>query len=139
MVFLSAGFPVPRHATSLALAAALLASSSNLALAAGCLGSVCDVSIGADPGTSSDGTTGAAGTLSYALAYANAQSGPTTINIQQGLNITLGGPLSPIFNSVTINGNGATISLTTPHSGAAARAVAAAALTLALAAAAVLA
>ena len=36
-------------------------------------------------------------------------------------------------------GNGATISLTTPHSGAAARAVAAAALTLALAAAAVLA
>ena len=65
------------------------------------------VTIASDPGTSSSGITGAAGTLSYALAYANAQSSPVTINIQT--NVTLSGPLSPILNSVTINGNGNTI------------------------------
>ena len=99
--------PAPRR---FALAAALLASSSTFALADGCSGSICSVTVGSDPGTSSDGTTGGPGTLSYALAYANAQSGPVTINIQQGLIISLGGPLTPIFNSVTINGNGSTIS-----------------------------
>ena len=66
-----------------------------------------DVTIANDPGTNSAGTTGAAGTLSWALAQANAQAGPHTINIQT--DVTLSGPLSPIFNSVTINGNGHTI------------------------------
>ena len=61
-----------------------------------------DVTIANDPGTNSAGTTGAAGTLSWALAQANAQAGPHTINIQT--NVTLSGPLSPIFNSVTIDG-----------------------------------
>jgi uncharacterized protein with beta-barrel porin domain len=73
-----------------------------------CSGNTCTVTIGSDPGTSSSGATGAAGTLSFALAYANAQSSPVTINIQT--NVTLSGPLSPILNSVTINGNGFTIS-----------------------------
>ena len=45
-----------------------------------------------------------AGTLSYALAYANAQSSPVTVNIET--NVTLSGALSPILNSLTINGNG---------------------------------
>ncbi|MGY8704701.1 autotransporter domain-containing protein [Bradyrhizobium sp. 18BD] len=71
------------------------------------MGNTCTVTIASDPGTASSGTTGAAGTLSYALAYANAQSSPITINIQT--NVTLSGPLSPIFNSLTINGNGHTI------------------------------
>ena len=39
------------------------------------------VTIGTDPGTSSDGTTGAVGTLSWALAQANATDGPHTIDI----------------------------------------------------------
>src|SRR5262245_29329367 len=63
-----------------------------------------DVTIANDPGTQSDGTTGAPGTLSWALAQANASPGPHTINIQT--DVVLTGPLSPIFNSVTIEGNG---------------------------------
>ena len=66
-----------------------------------------DVTIADDPGTNSAGTTGAPGTLSWALAQANAQAGPHTINITVDVNLT--GPLSPIFNSVTIEGNGHTI------------------------------
>ena len=58
-----------------------------------------DVSIADDPGTNSAGTTGAPGTLSWALAQANAQAGSHTINITVDVNLT--GPLSPIFNSVT--------------------------------------
>ena len=46
-------------------------------------------------------------TPSWALAQANAQAGPHTINIMVDVNLT--GPLSPIFNSVTINGNDHTI------------------------------
>lgn len=89
-----------------ALAAVLCLSA--VEARAQCSGNVCTVNVAADPGTSSSGATGGAGTLSYALAYANAQSSPVTINIQT--NVTLSGPLSPIFNSVTINGNGNTIS-----------------------------
>src|SRR4029077_17843676 len=66
-----------------------------------------DVTIANDPGTQSDGTTGPVGTLSWALAQANAQAGPHIINIQ--VDVALTGPLSPIFNSVTIEGNGHTI------------------------------
>jgi hypothetical protein len=66
-----------------------------------------NVTVGSDPGTQSDGTTGASGTLSWALAQANAQEGPHVINIT--VDVDLSGPLSPIFNSVTINGNGHTI------------------------------
>src|SRR4029077_4387699 len=66
-----------------------------------------DVTIANDPGTQSDGTTGPVGTLSWALAQANAQAGPHIINIQ--VDVALTGPLSPIFNSVTINGDGHTI------------------------------
>ena len=73
-----------------------------------CTGNTCVVNIASDPGTSSNGATGAAGTLSYALAYANAQSSPVTVNIET--NVTLSGALSPILNSLTINGNGYTIS-----------------------------
>ena len=73
-----------------------------------CTGNTCVVNIASDPGTSSNGATGAAGTLSYALAYANAQSSAVTINIET--NVTLSGPLSPILNSLTVNGNGNTIS-----------------------------
>lgn len=47
------------------------------------------------------------GTLSWALAQANATAGPHIIDIQ--VDVSLTGPLSPIFNSVTINGNGHTI------------------------------
>jgi hypothetical protein len=47
-----------------------------------CTGNTCMVTIGSDPGTASSGATGGAGTLSFALAYANAQSSPVTINIQ---------------------------------------------------------
>jgi autotransporter-associated beta strand protein len=66
-----------------------------------------DVTIANDPGTNSAGTTGPAGTLSWALAQANASPGPHTINIT--VDVALAGPLSPIFNSVTIEGNGHTI------------------------------
>src|SRR4051794_28684140 len=92
-----------------AVGAAIIGVAGPSASRADCIGSVCTVTVGTDPGTSSNGATGAAGTLSYALAYANAQTGPVTINISSGLGIKLSGPLSPIFNSVTINGNGATI------------------------------
>ena len=62
-----------------------------------------DVTVPIDLGTQSDGTTGAPGTLSWALAQANASPGPHTINILT--DVVLTGPLSPIFNSVTIEGN----------------------------------
>jgi uncharacterized protein with beta-barrel porin domain len=68
-----------------------------------------NVTVANDPGTSATGTTGAPGTLSWALAQVNATASSTqVINIQT--NVTLSGPLSPIFNSVTINGNGNTVS-----------------------------
>ena len=66
------------------------------------------VDVAEDPGTAADGTTGVTGTLSWALAQANATAGANfTIDIQ--VDVSLHGPLSPIFNSVTINGNGHTI------------------------------
>jgi outer membrane autotransporter protein len=67
------------------------------------------VNAGVDPGTTSSGLT-QAGTLSAAIAEVNAAGGsgpPYTIQIAG--NITLTGPLSPILNSVTIVGNGNTI------------------------------
>jgi outer membrane autotransporter protein len=67
------------------------------------------VNAGVDPGTTSSGLT-QAGTLSAAIAEVNASGGsgpPYTIQIAG--NITLTGPLSPILNSVTIVGNGNTI------------------------------
>jgi autotransporter-associated beta strand protein len=69
----------------------------------------CNVTVATDPGTSSNGTTGGVGTLSWAIATLNASSATgQVINIET--NVTLGGPLSPIFNSVTINGYNNTIS-----------------------------
>ncbi len=71
---------------------------------------VINVTIASDPGTNSAGA-GPAGTLSAALAQINASPAPPggfIINLQT--DVTLNGPLSPIFNSVTINGNGHTIS-----------------------------
>ena len=65
------------------------------------------VTVANDPGTASDGTTGAVGTLSWAIAQANATTGPHEIDIN--VDVNLSGPLSPIFNSVTINGNGHTV------------------------------
>jgi hypothetical protein len=78
------------------LAASLLGATSALAQ---CTGNTCVVTVASDPGTSSSGTTGAAGTLSYALAYANAQSSPVTINIET--NVTLSGALSPILTTAS--------------------------------------
>jgi VCBS repeat-containing protein len=74
------------------------------------------VTVANDPGTSSSGAT-TVGTLSWAIAQVNAtNSSSQTIDIQVAGTIvhpegylTLAGPLSPIFNSVTINGNGAFI------------------------------
>lgn len=71
--------------------------------------SPCNVTVSADSGTTSAGATGGVGTLSWALAQLNSSSAAgQVINIQT--NVTLSGALSPIFNSVTINGNGFTIS-----------------------------
>jgi len=65
----------------LALSALIAASLFDSTAAwAQCAGNSCTVTIASDPGTSSRGTTGAAGTLSYALAYANAQTSPVTIS-----------------------------------------------------------
>lgn len=64
------------------------------------------VTVGVDPGTSSDGST-TVGTLSWAIAQANAFFGPHVIDIQT--DVALSGPTSPILNSVTITGNGHTI------------------------------
>src|SRR3954471_1570737 len=72
------------------------------------------VNVANDPGTSSSGAT-VVGTLSWAIAQVNAtNSSSQTIDIQAVDNldhptIHLTGPLSPIFNSVTINGNGGKI------------------------------
>jgi uncharacterized protein with beta-barrel porin domain len=89
-----------------ALTRAALAIAASLALTAAasaqCSGNSCMVSVGADDGS------GQTGTLSAALAYADAHASAVTINVTT--NVTLSGPLSPIFNSVTINGNGNTIS-----------------------------
>ena len=74
------------------------------------MSTVINVTVAADPGTSPDGTTGGPGTLSYAIAQVNASDpagGPYTINIQT--NVNLSGELSPILGSVTINGNGNSI------------------------------
>ncbi|HET7716134.1 MAG TPA: autotransporter-associated beta strand repeat-containing protein [Bauldia sp.] len=60
-----------------------------------------------DAGTTNSGST-VNGTLSWAVAQVNATpGGPHTIDIT--VDVTLSGPLSPILNSVTINGNGHTI------------------------------
>ena len=56
------------------------------------------VTIGTDPGTTSSGATGAEGTLSWALAQANANAGPHIIEIET--DITLSGPLSHLFPDV---------------------------------------
>ncbi|MBR2819966.1 MAG: hypothetical protein IKE60_35175, partial [Reyranella sp.] len=94
------------------LTAALLVTASLTALAAGAQAqTVINVTVAADSGTTAAGATGGAGTLSAALAQVNASVAPPggfIINLQT--NVTLSGPLSPIFNSVTINGNGFTIS-----------------------------
>jgi len=101
--------PAAAHHAGWAVVAFIVSGLFGLAAAhAQCAGNTCTVTIASDPGTTPSGTTGAAGTLSYALAYANAQSSPVTINIETS--ITLSGALSPILNSVTINGNGNTIS-----------------------------
>ncbi len=58
-----------------------------------------------DSGTTAAGVTGGAGTLSDALAQANATTSPVVINITTDVSLT--GPLSPILNpNVTIEGNG---------------------------------
>src|SRR6201991_5222654 len=68
-----------------------------------------NVTIANDPGTSASGSTGAPGTLSWALAQVNAAASSTqVINIQT--DVTLSGPRSPLFNAVTINGNGRHVS-----------------------------
>ncbi len=106
-----------RHGVQLSLnlprlTAALLVTASLTALAAGAQAqTVINVTVAADSGTTAAGATGGAGTLSAALAQVNASVAPPggfIINLQT--NVTLSGPLSPIFNSVTINGNGFTIS-----------------------------
>ena len=93
-----------------ALAAAVVGAS--LALATGALAqTVINVTVANDTGTTSAGATGGLNSLSAALAQVNASVVPPggfIINLQT--NVTLSGPLSPIFNSVTINGNGFTIS-----------------------------
>src|SRR5947208_9300041 len=72
------------------------------------------VNVANDPGTSSSGAT-VVGTLSWAIAQVNAthsSSQPIDIQAVDNLDhptIHLTGPLSPIFNSVTINGNGGKI------------------------------
>ena len=94
------------------LAAVLLATTCLTPLATGAQAqTIINVTVASDTGTTSAGATGGAGTLSAALAQINASVAPPggfVINLQT--NVTLSGPLSPIFNSVTINGNGNTIS-----------------------------
>src|SRR5215471_8868655 len=95
--------------------AALLAGTAlvgaSLALATGAQAqTVINVTVANDTGTTPAGATGGAGTLSAALAQVNASTPPGGFVINLQTNVTLSGPLSPIFNSVTINGNGFTIS-----------------------------
>ncbi len=74
------------------------------------MATVINVTVANDPGTAPDGTTGGVGTLSYAIAQLNASNpdnGPYTISIQT--NVNLAGELSPILGSVTITGNGNSI------------------------------
>jgi uncharacterized protein with beta-barrel porin domain len=89
---------------------ALLVSAAGLLLVPGqARAQTYNVTIANDPGTSAAGSTGAPGTLSWALAQVNATASSTqVINIQT--NVMLSGPLSPLFNSVTINGNGHIVS-----------------------------
>ncbi|MFZ3309458.1 MAG: hypothetical protein WA280_08845, partial [Xanthobacteraceae bacterium] len=69
----------------------------------------CNVTVSTDTGTTSAGATAGPGSLSYAIAQLNASNAAgQVINIET--NVTLSGPLSPIFNSVTINGGNFTIS-----------------------------
>jgi hypothetical protein len=89
-----------------AMAVASIAGSAPAAHAQ----TVINVTVGNDPGTSSSGATGGPGTLSAALAQVNASTPPGGFIINLQTNVTLSGPLSPIFNSVTINGGGFTIS-----------------------------
>ncbi|HZE46022.1 MAG TPA: hypothetical protein VE087_04025, partial [Xanthobacteraceae bacterium] len=99
--------PVLRLRRILAAAALMLGL---VAASAASAQTVINVTVGTDPGTSSSGAT-TPGTLSAALATVNAGGGsgpPYTINVMT--NVNLSGPVSPIFNSVTINGNGNTIS-----------------------------
>src|SRR5882757_301626 len=99
--------PVLRLRRILASAALMLGL---VAASAASAQTVINVTVGTDPGTSSSGAT-TPGTLSAALATVNAGGGsgpPYTINVMT--NVNLSGPVSPIFNSVTINGNGNTIS-----------------------------
>jgi uncharacterized protein with beta-barrel porin domain len=87
-----------------------MVSAAGLLLAPGqACAQIYNVTIANDPGTSASGSTGGPGTLSWALAQVNATASSTqVINIQT--DVTLSGPLSPIFNSVTINGNGHAVS-----------------------------
>jgi hypothetical protein len=82
-----------------AMAVASIAGSAPAAHAQ----TVINVTVGNDPGTSSSGATGGPGTLSAALAQVNASTPPGGFIINLQTNVTLSGPLSPIFNSVTIN------------------------------------
>ena len=97
--------------TALSGALAAAVAGASLALATGAQAqTVINVTVASDPGTNSAGTTGGPGTLSAALAQINASTPPGGFIINLQTNVTLSGPLSPIFNSVTINGNGNTIS-----------------------------
>jgi hypothetical protein len=97
--------------TRSALLAGTALVGASLALATGAHAqTVINVTVASDTGTTSAGATGGAGTLSAALAQVNASTPPGGFIINLQTNVTLSGPLSPIFNSVTINGNGFTIS-----------------------------
>jgi hypothetical protein len=75
------------HAALFAVVAFVLANLFGATAAqAPCAGNTCTVAIASDPPTSPSGTTGSAGTRSFALARSR--------------------PLWPIFNAVRINSNG---------------------------------
>ncbi|MFZ3312095.1 MAG: hypothetical protein WA280_22320, partial [Xanthobacteraceae bacterium] len=100
-----------RLLAALVFAAALAVfGTAAQAQTAGCSGAVCNVTVAADPGTANTGATGGTGTLSYAVAYANAYGNGVTIDIFT--NVTLNGPLSPILNSTMINGEGGGYTIT---------------------------
>jgi hypothetical protein len=99
-----------RSALALIAGAAMVVASIAGSAPAAHAQTVINVTVGNDPGTSSGGATGGPGTLSAALAQVNASTPPGGFIINLQTNVTLSGPLSPIFNSVTINGGGFTIS-----------------------------
>jgi hypothetical protein len=68
-----------------------------------------NVTVAIDSGTASDGSVGGIGTLSNAIACANADTGFRPVYIYLQTNVTLSGPLSPILGSMVINGNYHTI------------------------------